>query len=313
MYEARQNKEKVSRRIDGGSGMARQKVNNTIFKKSHNRANGKYIQLRGRTANHLFSYYQSITVPTMTNWTTSLGMYGTHNFGKITFQTFLQHIHRFENKKIKQNWTSLRESLAYFNSITRENFITYFGPLNGNNLYDDLEKLRMVVRTTEMNVEINSFSSNHRLKEDIIKAISMVNKGKTQINNRPYYKRFFSPQAALVNPFVKSRVEQKLNIILRGLFWLSEDPYTKVQFKSKTSSFGSTYTNSRKNAVISLGGSYGSADDQGEDSRPGVIIHEISHAFASTKDTAYGNDIYSLDQYSASNNADTYEYFCEKA
>lgn len=32
MYEARQNKEKVSRRIDGGSGMARQKVNNTILK-----------------------------------------------------------------------------------------------------------------------------------------------------------------------------------------------------------------------------------------------------------------------------------------
>lgn len=313
MYEARQNKEKVSRRIEGGGDEVRKRVNNAFLEKNYNRANGRYIQFKSRTADYLFLYYKSIIMPRMNNWIALLGQYRNYNFGKITFQTFLQNIQQFRNSQVKHNWTVLRESLAYFNSITRGNFITYFGFNNGNILYDDLEKLRMTVRTTEMNVEINSFSSNHRLKEDIIEAISMVNKGKNKINNLPYYKRYFVPKNEPVNHRVKFRVEKKLNTILRGLFWLSEDSYTKVQFKSRTNYFGSTYANSRKNAVISLGGLYGKAGNQGRDSRPGVIIHEISHAFASTEDNAYGNQIYSLDQFSASNNADTYEYFCEHA
>ncbi|MDM8286078.1 hypothetical protein QUW57_05720, partial [Phocaeicola plebeius] len=47
MYEARQNKEKVSRRIDGGSGMARQRVkrkNLEVIKATNSECKSNHIQ-----------------------------------------------------------------------------------------------------------------------------------------------------------------------------------------------------------------------------------------------------------------------------
>jgi peptidyl-Lys metalloendopeptidase len=67
--------------------------------------------------------------------------------------------------------------------------------------------------------------------------------------------------------------------------------------------------------VVGFCAGFFSAALTGEDSRFGTVIHELSHLSAHTQDNAYGRTnartlaVKQSDR--ASNNADTYEYFCE--
>jgi len=64
---------------------------------------------------------------------------------------------------------------------------------------------------------------------------------------------------------------------------------------------------------IRLSSAYRQAPENGQDSKPGTIVHEASHMILGTEDYEYGDGIFTLDSDKAVNNADTYEYAVEKA
>ena len=78
--------------------------------------------------------------------------------------------------------------------------------------------------------------------------------------------------------------------------------------------FAYTYPVDHPNTIYLCDG-FWSAGSLGWDSRPGTIIHEMSHLKAGTQDHAYGRDacktLATNDPASAIENADSYEYFAE--
>ncbi len=107
-----------------------------------------------------------------------------------------------------------------------------------------------------------------------------------------------------------AEIKYRYGLILKGLNWLLQDPYLKVMFYPEHSNtLGQTMHLSEERAVIELWGAYMSqytASD--ERKRPCTLIHEISHAFAGTTDHLYGEDIKTLDEGQALENAETYAF-----
>ncbi len=116
---------------------------------------------------------------------------------------------------------------------------------------------------------------------------------------------------ALAHPLVLHRYGQ----ILQGLEWLEKDPYLKVMYQPwEKSTYGETIGGAERHASLNLLGAFQKKPKEtGRDSRPGVLIHELSHSFAETKDNGYGNEIKKLYVLNAVENADTYEYAAENA
>lgn len=113
----------------------------------------------------------------------------------------------------------------------------------------------------------------------------------------------------------RKTVRYRYKRIYEGLKWLGEEPYLKVQFDPrKKYTYGMTYRDQGKETLIWLCGAFQRhPESAGKDSRPGVLIHELSHSFAGTQDHAYGNHIKNLSAGKAVENADTYEYAAEDA
>lgn len=72
------------------------------------------------------------------------------------------------------------------------------------------------------------------------------------------------------------------------------------------------------NHIIILGADFWTAPNEGRDSKPGILIHEITHFVdvIGTDDYAYGDDadvqsLFGLSSTLGGNNADTWEHFIE--
>ncbi|NEQ72439.1 MAG: hypothetical protein F6K23_04730 [Okeania sp. SIO2C9] len=84
-----------------------------------------------------------------------------------------------------------------------------------------------------------------------------------------------------------------------------------VQYDDQEKCFAYVYPTDP--TVMVLGNQYFTAERNGVDSVPGVLIHEASHwqIVRGTDDHAYGDDIYTLSSTLMRNNADTIERIAE--
>lgn len=290
-----------------------QKKDNNYTRKEQNLFNtGRYkgvVQCKGRGESYLKSYYKSDSVPDMSKWrTVSIK----HDYGieGITMKKFIESIDKFKEEPSKDTWRVIKANLLLLQRLGIAEFTQKFGVDDGTLLFGELSDLRMKTRVMERIVESNAFSSGNRLENDINAAITMVDNVRQKISsgNEHYTKYFISSTPTQKN---KKRVLRTYQQIRNGLNWLQEDPYTKVQIVPKTESYGMTKKSKYTKAIIELRGEYANAGNTGKDSRPGVLIHELSHSFGGTNDHAYEEDIFTLSEYKAQRNADTYEYAAE--
>lgn len=141
-------------------------------------------------------------------------------------------------------------------------------------------------------------------------------------NNVDYNTRFFSKYFNPTNAEISGDLQKRgcryvVSIFRRIMNYISNTINPKFDIHR----FGhrNTYAYVDSNDIafhrIHLCNAYKKANIYGVDSKPGVIIHELSHFsdIGGTEDHAYGDDAKNLNMESAIDNADNYEYAAENA
>lgn len=147
-------------------------------------------------------------------------------------------------------------------------------------------------------------------------ALVMASNARGNVNSPEFFCRYFHR-----NIIMKQARMQKYKDIVRNVYKNIIDhlgDFNKNHFKIRTNEDKDTFAYVRPDHPlhkINLCPAYLSAAETGRDSKPGVIIHELSHFtdIGGTQDYAYGDDARNLSIRKAVNNADNYEYAAEQA
>lgn len=157
--------------------------------------------------------------------------------------------------------------------------------------------------------------SNMNFEKMCQKANVLSSEAHSKVDNQNFFNNYFNPKHKedLVNETYRRKVKEVYKKIEDHLVVVANPMFTN-DYSKRCFVYAFVYPVDTTHN-IHLSSQYQIAKENGENSKPGVIIHEMSHFndIGNTKDHAYGAKAQELDVTKAIENADTYEYAAENA